>query len=408
MKANKKKQVQFAKGTTNIQEKPLSIQQCHFDYNLINEKEFEKNSNFSDYEFLSACRELIQCQNCANHLISQYKELYQTFMSRQEKFLFLQSDLKQYRMDCDVHSYNQDGQKRNDMVSANKQKQCLNLLGQNRLSFMDFPKYLFKSGELELTIRADVFKAQVNYFLKQMQVNENINNEKDIIKHINDIVDPEDNINFNEFIRQRDNQIIINYDYILFDKILKFGTTVLEIQIQDNIRLKILRAISSLILEQVLNGRDKFIQKYYLKINFIRILKQLIIQRIENRIQQIEYEKQQQMFIAYIEQEEKQIEAKKEKQRKKRQQRKIKKKVNQQLEQLEEDEDPDEDTQNFCGEVDVKTQKDETQHPDKEILTELLILKRNMNEINQKRQQLRETIRKEWENYQKQFKSLKQ
>lgn len=33
-----------------------------------------------------------------------------------------------------------------------------------------------------------------------MQVNEIINNEKDIIMQINDIVDPEDNLNFNEFI----------------------------------------------------------------------------------------------------------------------------------------------------------------------------------------------------------------
>ncbi|CAD8157990.1 unnamed protein product [Paramecium pentaurelia] len=408
MKVKQKKQVQFAKGTMNSQEKAQSIEQNNVDYNLINENEFEKNSNFSDYEFLSACREILICQNCANDLITQYKELYKSFLSRQEKFLFLQSDLKQYRIQCEIHTSNLFGQKRNDILNNNKQKYSLNLFGQNRLSFMDFPKFLFKTGEFQIIIRADVFKAQVNYFLKQMQVNETINNEKDIIMHINDIVDPEDNINFNEFIRQRDNQIIINYDYILFDKILKFGTTVLDIQIQDNIRLKILRAISSLILEQVLNGRDQFIQKYHLKINFIRILKQLIIQKIENRIQSIEYEKQQQIFIAYIEQEEKQIEAKKEKQRKKRQQRKLKKKVNQQLEQLEEDDIDDEETKTFGSELNVKTQKDESQHSDKEILTELLILKRNINEINQKRKQLRETIRKEWENYYKQFKSLKQ
>ncbi|CAD8079434.1 unnamed protein product [Paramecium sonneborni] len=406
MKANQKKQVQFAKGTTNTQDKPPSIQQSQADYSLINEKEFERNSNFSDYEFIQACREILVCQNCANDLINQYRELYQSFLSRQEKFLFLQSDLRQYRIQCEIHNTNLFGQKRNDLLSTNKQKYSLNILGQNRLSLMDFPKFLFK-GEFQITISPDVFKTKVNYFLKQMQVNDTFTNEKDIIMHINDIIDPDDNINFNEFIRQRDNQIIINYDYILFDKILKFGTTVLDIQIQDNIKLKILRAISSLILEKILNGRDQFIQKYHLKINFIRILKQLIIQRIENRIQQIEYEKQQQMFIAYIEQEEKQIEAKKEKQRKKRQQRKLKKKVNQQLEQLEEDDDDDEETKNFCCEVNVKTQKGESQS-DKEILTELLILKRNMNEINQKRKQLRETIRKEWENYQKQFKSLKQ
>ncbi|CAD8175246.1 unnamed protein product [Paramecium octaurelia] len=407
MKANQKKQVQFVQGTLKTIDNPSSIKSSHIEQNLINEKEFERNSNFSDSEFISACRELLVCKKCANDLISQQKELYQTFLSRHDKFLFLQSDLKQYRIQCEIHPSNNFGQKKSDLFSNYKQKHSLNLLGQNKLSLMDFPKFLYK-GEFEIIIRADVFKAQVNYFLKQMQVNENINNEKDIIMHINDIVDPEDNIKFNEFIRQRDNQIIINYDYILFDKILKFGTTVLEIQIQENFKLKLLRAISSLILEQIFNGRDQFIQKYQLKINFIRILKQLIIQKIQSRIQQIEFEKQQQMLIAYIEQEEKQIEAKKEKQRKKRQQRKLKKKVNQQLEQLEEDEDDDEETRNFCCEVNAKTQKGESQHTDKEILTELLILKRNMNEINQKRKQLRETIRKEWENYQKQFKALKQ
>ncbi|CAD8163462.1 unnamed protein product [Paramecium pentaurelia] len=398
MKINQKKQVQFAKGTINSLENTSTIKYNHTEQNLINEKEFERNSNFTDCEFMSTCRELIVCQNCANDLISQYKELYQTFLSRQEKFLFLQSDLKQYRIQCEIHTSNLFGSKRNDLFSNKKQKSSINLLGQNRLSLMDFPKFLLK-GEFQIIIRADVFKAQVNYFLKQMQVNETINNEKEIIMHINEIIDPQDNINFNEFIRQRDNQIIINYDYILFDKILKFGTTVLDIQIQDNFKSKILRAISSLILEQILNGRDQFIQK---------ILKQIIIQKIENRIQQIEYEKQQQMLIAYIEQEEKQIEVKKEKQRKKRQQRKLKKKVNQQLEQLEEEEEDDEETKNFFCDINVKTQKGESSHSDKEIITELLILKRNINEINQKRKQLRETIRKEWENYQKQFQSLKQ
>ncbi|CAK80592.1 unnamed protein product (macronuclear) [Paramecium tetraurelia] len=410
MKANKKKQVQFVQGTFKAIDNTSSIKSSYIEQNLINEKEFERNSNFSDSEFISTCRQLLVCQNCANDLISQYKELYQNFLSRNEKFLFLQSDLKQYRIQCEIHTSNQILQKGNDLFSNTKQKQSHNLLEQNRLSIMDFPKFLYK-GEFEIIIRADVFKAQVNYFLKQMQVKEKIDNEKDIIMHINDIVDPEDNIKFNEFIRQRDNQIIINYDYeqyILFDKILKFGTTVLDVQIQDNFNLKILRAISSLILEQILNGRDQFIQKYHLKINFIRILKYLIIQKIESRIQQIEFEKQQKMLIAYIEQEEKQIEAKKEKQRKKRQQRKLKKKVNQQLEQLEEDEEDDEETKNFCCEVNVKTQNGESQHTDKEILTELLILKRNINEINQKRKQLRETIRKEWDNYQKQFKALKQ